>query len=242
MAQYVFTMNRVGKIVPPKRQILKDISLSFFPGAKIGVLGLNGAGKSSLLRIMAGEDKEYDGDATPMPDLRIGFLPQEPRLDPESSVRRAVEQGMGLTVYLGVDAGHDAQQRGLAGAVQAQHADLGAGEERQRDVLEDHALGRNDLAHAIHRVDVLSHWELPRKNAGKPVIMAGAGDRFLLAGSPRRPGTTTAPRARKKTGAMAPVRGSCLSSISSLSAPGLLLPVRSPAARASAPCRHRNAP
>jgi len=95
MAQYVYTMNRVGKVVPPKRVILKDISLSFFPGAKIGVLGLNGAGKSSLLRIMAGEDKEYDGDATPMPDLRIGFLPQEPRLDPESSVRRAVEQGMG---------------------------------------------------------------------------------------------------------------------------------------------------
>jgi len=95
MAQYVYTMNRVGKVVPPKRVILKDISLSFFPGAKIGVLGLNGAGKSSLLRIMAGEDTEYDGDATPMPDLRIGFLPQEPRLDPESSVRRAVEQGMG---------------------------------------------------------------------------------------------------------------------------------------------------
>ncbi|HEY1328890.1 MAG TPA: energy-dependent translational throttle protein EttA [Casimicrobiaceae bacterium] len=94
MAQYVYTMNRVGKVVPPKRVILKDISLSFFPGAKIGVLGLNGAGKSSLLRIMAGEDREYDGEATPMPDLRIGFLPQEPRLDPSSSVREAVEQGM----------------------------------------------------------------------------------------------------------------------------------------------------
>ncbi|HVO88903.1 MAG TPA: energy-dependent translational throttle protein EttA [Casimicrobiaceae bacterium] len=94
MAQYVYTMNRVGKVVPPKRVILKDISLSFFPGAKIGVLGLNGAGKSSLLRIMAGEDKEYDGEATPMPDLRIGFLPQEPRLAPEQTVREAVEQGM----------------------------------------------------------------------------------------------------------------------------------------------------
>jgi sulfate-transporting ATPase len=94
MAQYVYTMNRVGKVVPPKRVILKDISLSFFPGAKIGVLGLNGAGKSSLLRIMAAEDKEYEGEATPMPDLRIGFLPQEPRLDPASSVREAVEQGM----------------------------------------------------------------------------------------------------------------------------------------------------
>ncbi len=94
MAQYVYTMNRVGKIVPPKRVILKDISLSFFPGAKIGVLGLNGAGKSSLLRIMAGEDKEYEGEATPMPDMRIGFLPQEPQLDPGKTVRETVEQGM----------------------------------------------------------------------------------------------------------------------------------------------------
>src|SRR5208282_2334341 len=81
MAQYVYTMNRVGKMVPPKRVILKDISLSFFPGAKIGVLGLNGSGKSSLLKIMAGVDHEYDGEATPMPNLRIGFLPQEPQLD-----------------------------------------------------------------------------------------------------------------------------------------------------------------
>ncbi|HET7098178.1 MAG TPA: energy-dependent translational throttle protein EttA [Casimicrobiaceae bacterium] len=94
MAQYVYTMNRVGKLVPPKRVILKDISLSFFPGAKIGVLGLNGAGKSSLLRIMAGEDKEYDGEAVPMPDMRIGFLPQEPRLDPDMTVRDAVLQGL----------------------------------------------------------------------------------------------------------------------------------------------------
>lgn len=95
MAQYVFTMNRVGKIVPPKRQILKDISLSFFPGAKIGVLGLNGSGKSSLLRIMAGVDKEFEGEAVPMPGLKIGFLPQEPELDPKKTVREAVEEGMG---------------------------------------------------------------------------------------------------------------------------------------------------
>ena len=94
MAQYVYTMNRVGKIVPPKRQILKDISLSFFPGAKIGVLGLNGSGKSSLLRIMAGVDREFEGEAVPMPDLRIGFLPQEPQLDPDKTVREAVEEGM----------------------------------------------------------------------------------------------------------------------------------------------------
>ncbi len=95
MAQYVFTMNRVSKIVPPKRQILKDISLSFFPGAKIGVLGLNGSGKSTLLRIMAGIDTEIEGEATPMPNLNIGYLPQEPRIDPEITVREAVEQGLG---------------------------------------------------------------------------------------------------------------------------------------------------
>jgi sulfate-transporting ATPase len=95
MAQYVFTMNRVGKIVPPKRQILKDISLSFFPGAKIGVLGLNGAGKSTILKIMAGVDKDIEGEATPMPGIKIGYLPQEPQMDPSSTVREAVEQGLG---------------------------------------------------------------------------------------------------------------------------------------------------
>jgi energy-dependent translational throttle protein EttA len=95
VAQYVYTMNRVGKIVPPKRQILKDISLSFFPGAKIGVLGVNGSGKSSLLRIMAGVDLEIEGEATPMPGLKVGFLPQEPDLNPEHTVREAVEEGMG---------------------------------------------------------------------------------------------------------------------------------------------------
>ncbi|HMM50992.1 MAG TPA: energy-dependent translational throttle protein EttA [Burkholderiaceae bacterium] len=100
MAQYVYTMNRVGKIVPPKRVILKDISLSFFPGAKIGVLGLNGSGKSTLLRIMAGVDREYEGEATPMPGLRIGFLPQEPQLDPAKDVRGNVEEGLGETLAL----------------------------------------------------------------------------------------------------------------------------------------------
>ncbi|MFZ2855132.1 MAG: energy-dependent translational throttle protein EttA [Rhodocyclaceae bacterium] len=95
MAQYVFTMNRVGKIVPPKRQIIKDISLSFFPGAKIGLLGLNGSGKSTVLRIMAGVDKDIIGEATPMPNLHIGYLPQEPQLDPEKTVRQEVESGMG---------------------------------------------------------------------------------------------------------------------------------------------------
>jgi energy-dependent translational throttle protein EttA len=95
MANYVYTMNRVGKIVPPKRQILKDISLSFFPGAKIGVLGLNGSGKSTLLKIMAGVDKDIEGEAIPMPNLNIGYLSQEPHLDPEQTVRQAVESGLG---------------------------------------------------------------------------------------------------------------------------------------------------
>ncbi|MDZ5461255.1 energy-dependent translational throttle protein EttA [Azohydromonas lata] len=95
MAQYVFTMNRVTKTVPPKRQILKEVSLSFFPGAKIGVLGLNGSGKSTLLKIMAGLDKEIDGEAVPMPGIKIGYLPQEPLIAPELTVREAVEQGIG---------------------------------------------------------------------------------------------------------------------------------------------------
>ena len=95
MANYVYTMNRVGKIVPPKRQILKDISLSFFPGAKIGVLGLNGSGKSTLLKIMAGIDTDIIGEARPAPNLNIGYLPQEPQLDPEQTVRQVVEGGLG---------------------------------------------------------------------------------------------------------------------------------------------------
>ena len=95
MAQYVFTMNRVGKIVPPKRQILKDITLSFFPGAKIGVLGVNGSGKSTFLKIMAGVDKDIEGEAVPMPGIKIGYLPQEPVMNPEQTVREAVEEGIG---------------------------------------------------------------------------------------------------------------------------------------------------
>lgn len=94
MAQFVYSMNRVGKIVPPKREILKDISLSFFPGAKIGVLGLNGSGKSTLLRIMAGVDKDFNGEARPMPGIKVGYLPQEPQLDPEKDVRGNVEDGV----------------------------------------------------------------------------------------------------------------------------------------------------
>ncbi len=91
MAQYIYTMNRVAKIVPPKRFILRDISLSFFPGAKIGVLGLNGSGKSSLLRIMAGLDNEFEGEERPQPGINIGYLPQEPQLDETKNVRENVE-------------------------------------------------------------------------------------------------------------------------------------------------------
>jgi ATP-binding cassette ChvD family protein len=100
MAQYVYTMNQVGKVVPPKRKILEDISLSFFPGAKIGVLGLNGSGKSSLLRIMAGEDTEYEGEARPQAGIKVGFLSQEPQLDPGKDVRGNVEEGLGETKVL----------------------------------------------------------------------------------------------------------------------------------------------
>ncbi len=95
MAQFIYTMNRVGKIVPPKREILRDISLSFFPGAKIGVLGLNGSGKSTLLRIMAGVDKDIEGEARPQPGIKVGYLPQEPQLDPSKDVRGNVEEALG---------------------------------------------------------------------------------------------------------------------------------------------------
>src|SRR3954449_7914451 len=97
MAQYVYTMRRVAKVVPPKRTILKNISLNFFPGAKIGVLGLNGSGKSSLLRIMAGTDDNYEGEVVRMPGIKVGYLEQEPKLPPEMSVREAVEEALGDT-------------------------------------------------------------------------------------------------------------------------------------------------
>ena len=100
MAQYIYTMNRVAKIVPPKRFIIRDISLSFFPGAKIGVLGLNGAGKSTVLRIMAGLDTEFEGEARPQAGIKVGYLPQEPELDPDKDVRGNVEEGLGETIEL----------------------------------------------------------------------------------------------------------------------------------------------
>ena len=100
MAQYIYTMNRVAKVVPPKRYLIRDISLSFYPGAKIGVLGLNGSGKSTLLRIMAGLDTEIDGEARPQPGIKIGYLPQEPTLDEDKDVRGNVEEGLGETIEL----------------------------------------------------------------------------------------------------------------------------------------------
>ncbi|HTH80546.1 MAG TPA: energy-dependent translational throttle protein EttA [Ramlibacter sp.] len=148
MAQYVFTMNRVGKIVPPKRQILKDISLSFFPGAKIGVLGLNGSGKSTLLKIMAGIDTEIEGEAIPMPNLRIGYLPQEPQLEPDQTVREAVEGGMGevmdakkrleevYAAYAEEDADFDALAAEQA-KLEAIIATAGGGDEHQLEIAAD---------------------------------------------------------------------------------------------------------
>jgi sulfate-transporting ATPase len=138
----------VGKIVPPKRVILKDISLSFFPGAKIGVLGLNGSGKSSLLKIMAGEDKEFDGEAVPMPDMRIGFLPQEPKLDPDATVRSIVEEGVGdvlaatkrldevYAAYAEPDADFDALAAEQA-QLEAIVAGAGAGSDVQMEIAAD---------------------------------------------------------------------------------------------------------
>jgi len=138
MAQYVYTLRRVGKLVPPKRQILKNISLNFFPGAKIGVLGLNGSGKSTLLKIMAGVDTNFEGEVIPLANMKIGFLPQEPQLDPEKTVREAIEEGMGETsdakkrleevyaAYAEPDADFDklaAEQAKLEAIVNAAHAD-----------------------------------------------------------------------------------------------------------------------
>ena len=149
MAQYIYTMNRVSKIVPPKRQILRDISLSFFPGAKIGVLGLNGAGKSSLLRIMAGVDTEIDGEARPQPGINVGYLPQEPQLDPDKDVRGNVEQALGhiteaqaeldkvYAAYAEPDADFDALAKRQAELENILQAADGHNLERQLDVAAD---------------------------------------------------------------------------------------------------------
>jgi len=144
MAQYVFTMNRLGKVVSPKREILKDISLSFFPGAKIGVLGLNGSGKSTLLKIMAGLDTDFIGEARPMPDLKIGYLSQEPHLDPTKDVRGNVEDGLHepLEALKGLDA--------VYAAYAEENADFDALAKKQAE-LEDiiHAWDAHTLEHKM---------------------------------------------------------------------------------------------
>jgi sulfate-transporting ATPase len=161
MAQYVFTMNRVGKIVPPKRQIIKDISLSFFPGAKIGLLGLNGSGKSTVLRIMAGIDKDIIGEATPMPGLHIGYLPQEPQLDPELTVRQEVESGMGEIMQ--------AQQKldAVYAAYADENADFDKLAEEQARLEAIIATAGSDLASQLElAADALRlpPWEAPIRN------------------------------------------------------------------------------
>jgi ATP-binding cassette ChvD family protein len=145
MAQYIYTMNRVSKIVPPKRVILRDISLSFFPGAKIGVLGLNGSGKSTLLRIMAGIDQNIDGEARPQPGIKVGFLPQEPQLDPDKDVRSVVMEGVGGSFALLERFNHISEQF-------AQPMD----DEQMNKLLEEQA----SLQDAI---DAAGGWELGRK-------------------------------------------------------------------------------
>src|SRR5690349_1380817 len=140
--QYIYTMNGVSKIVPPKRQIIKDISLSFFPGAKIGLLGLNGAGKSTVLRIMAGVDTDFQGEARPQPGIKVGYLAQEPQLDPEKTVREVVEEGVHVIL--------DAQKR--LEEVYAAYAEEGADFDalaKEQEQLEN-LLAAND-AHALER-------------------------------------------------------------------------------------------
>ncbi|MBT3032605.1 MAG: energy-dependent translational throttle protein EttA [Candidatus Thiodiazotropha sp. (ex Lucina pensylvanica)] len=149
MAQYIYTMNRVGKVVPPKKQILRDISLSFFPGAKIGVLGLNGAGKSTLLRIMAGVDTDIEGEARPQPGIRIGYLPQEPQLDETTDVRGNVEAALGdvkqalarldevYAAYAEADADFDALAKEQAELENIIQATDGHNIERQLEIAAD---------------------------------------------------------------------------------------------------------
>ncbi|MCH1488178.1 MAG: energy-dependent translational throttle protein EttA [Pseudomonadales bacterium] len=173
MAQYVYTMNRVGKIVPPKREILKDISLSFFPGAKIGVLGLNGSGKSSLLRIMAGIDTDHLGEARPQPDLNIGYLAQEPELDPSKDVRGNVEDGLGEIA--------EAQQKldAIYSAYAEPDADFDAlAKEQQR--LEN-ILQANDAHNLEHKLEVAADaLRLPAWDADISNLSGGERRRVAL--------------------------------------------------------------
>lgn len=173
MAQYVYTMNRVGKIVPPKREILKDISLSFFPGAKIGVLGLNGSGKSTLLKIMAGLDTDIVGEARPMPDINVGYLPQEPQLDAEKDVRGNVEDG----VRDAIDALKDLE--GVYAAYAEEDADFDALAKRQAQ-LED-IIQAWDAHNLDHKLDVAADaLRLPPWDASIENLSGGERRRVAL--------------------------------------------------------------
>ncbi len=145
MAQYIYTMNRVGKVVPPKRVILRDISLSFFPGAKIGVLGLNGSGKSTLLKIMGGIDTNFEGEARPQPGIKVGYLPQEPQLDPDKDVRGVVMEGLG-------------------GAF-AQVARFNEISDKFAEPMEDEEMNKllEEQAKLQDAIDAVGGWELERK-------------------------------------------------------------------------------
>lgn len=146
MAQYIYTMQGVGKVVPPKREILKDIWLSFYPGAKIGVLGLNGSGKSTLLKIMAGIDKEIHGEARPLPGINIGFLPQEPQLDPNKNVRGNIEEGVGETMALLT----------RFNEISDKFADPSLDADEMTKLLEEQG-------NLQHQIDAAGAWELERK-------------------------------------------------------------------------------
>jgi energy-dependent translational throttle protein EttA len=173
MAQYVYSMNRVGKVVPPKKEILKDISLSFFPGAKIGVLGLNGSGKSTLLRIMAGVDKDYNGEARPMPGIQVGYLPQEPELDPNKDVRGNVEDG----VRVAVDALAELEQ--LYAAYAEPDADFDALAKRQGE-LED-IIQAWDAHNLDHKLEVAADaLRLPPWDADVTKLSGGERRRVAL--------------------------------------------------------------
>jgi ATPase subunit of ABC transporter with duplicated ATPase domains len=146
MSQYIYTMNGVSKTVPPKRQIIKDISLSFFPGAKIGLLGLNGAGKSTVLKIMAGVDTDFSGEARPAPGIKVGYLAQEPQLNPEHTVREAVEEGVGevLKAQAALDRIYEAY------AEEGADFDKLAAEQQRLEAI----LANNDAHTLEHQLDV----------------------------------------------------------------------------------------
>lgn len=173
MAQYVYTMNRVGKIVPPKREILKDISLSFFPGAKIGVLGLNGAGKSTLLRIMAGEDTEFEGEARPQAGINVGYLSQEPELDPSKDVRGNVEDGLGDVV----DA--QAELDKVYAAYAEPDADFEALAKRQQEL--ENIIQASDSHNLDHKLEVAADaLRLPPWDADVTTLSGGERRRVAL--------------------------------------------------------------